>query len=215
MLPRQPAPLSSKRPRFLSEPTKYDSAAAGACQSGAIVPLTNPVGTRKVVDDHQHAAIPVDWTPPVTAPPKLSGSVAQVQGKEGPATVTGWVVIDKGGHARLCDALANDATNCGSPTLDVDWSVAQGNPPSDLITRGSSRVSSGPLTLVGSLKDGTLFVGVLPPDRSVASADPACSPGERERNRRSVRISASDRNSRCRCRAVNTARRTHGLACAL
>jgi hypothetical protein len=34
--------------------------------------------------------------------------------------------------------------------------------PSDLVPRGAVRVSRGPITLRGSLKSDTLFVGIVP-----------------------------------------------------
>jgi hypothetical protein len=95
-----------------------------------------------------------------TLPAAWAGSVADVSGKYGKATVTGWLVIDSGGNATLCDQLDVNAHACAGPVMIVDWSTGNSQPPEDLVVRGDSRVSDGPITLTGTAKFDILYVGL-------------------------------------------------------
>lgn len=46
--------------------------------------------------------------------------------------------------------------------MPVDWAAGNTTPPTDLVNRGSVSVSSGPITLKGSLKADVLYVEVTP-----------------------------------------------------
>ena len=82
------------------------------------------------------------------------------RGHEGPATITGFVVVDADGNGQMCDELTSDGAACRSPSIDVDWTAGNATPPDALVTHGGVRASATPLTLSGALKDGTLYVGV-------------------------------------------------------
>ena len=132
-----------------------------ACLGGAIVHLSHPIGTRKVVDDRRHRTIPITWSP-IRPPVHLAGSVHELLGKEGDATVTAWLMIDRSGVAVLCDDLPSVATACPTVTLGVDWATSGIARPTDLLPRGDVMVSVGAVSLHGSLKSDILYVGVTP-----------------------------------------------------
>jgi hypothetical protein len=140
---------------------KLDYGNMKSCLGGTIVHLARPIGARKVVDDRRHRAIPVTWSP-ITAPVHLVGSVHELLGHEGDAAVTAWLLIDRSGVAVLCDDLPSNSTACPTATMGVDWETGGGTRPTDLHNRGDSMVSAGPISLHGSLKADTLFVGVVP-----------------------------------------------------
>ena len=140
---------------------KLDYGDMKACISGTIVHLAQPIGTRRLIDDRSHRAIPVTWSP-ITTPVHLAGSVHELLGQEGDATVTAWLLIDRSGVAVLCDELPSNSTTCPTATMGVDWETGGGTRPTDLHNRGDSMVSAGPISLHGSLKADTLFVGVVP-----------------------------------------------------
>jgi len=98
--------------------------------------------------------------PPPTVPSVFVGSVSELHGQTGPATVTGWLVIDSAGHGHLCDALAADGVTCSDPSLAVEWSTGRQTPPTDLVRHGTTQVSSQPISLSGRLKEGFLYVGI-------------------------------------------------------
>ena len=123
--------------------------------------LDGPLGSRKVIDDRHHREIAVTWTP-ITQPAQLAGSVSELLGHEGAASITAWLFIDQSGAAVLCDDLPDNATTCASPSISIDWATGNATPSTDLVKRGTSSVSAGPITLSGSLKDNTLYVGVEP-----------------------------------------------------
>ena len=130
-----------------------------SCMSGAEIQLESPIGTRTVINDRHHTEIGITWYPTLTPPPVI-GSVNNLIGQEGSATVTGWLVIDESGSAAMCDNLVDTATRCTSPFISIDWATGNAEPPTDLLARGTSSVSDGPITLTGSLKGNILFVGV-------------------------------------------------------
>ena len=132
------------------------------CKSVLTVQLQQPIGGRKVIDDHHGRSVEVEMQDPPAPPAKLKGGVRDVLGKEGDATVTAWLLIDQAGAAVFCDDLPASAISCPTPTLAVDWEAGGATPPSDLVQRGPVRVSAAPITLRGSLKIDTLFVGVVP-----------------------------------------------------
>jgi hypothetical protein len=132
-----------------------------ACMGGAIVHLTHPIGTRKIVDDRRNQTIPITWSP-ITPPVHLAGSVNELLGKEADATVTAWLLVDRSGVAVLCDDLPIVATACPTPTISVDWATSGTARPTDLLPRGDVMVSVGPITLHGSLKIDILYVGTTP-----------------------------------------------------
>jgi hypothetical protein len=136
-----------------------DSKSQKACAGGATVRLSRPIGTRSVVDEHSRRRLTVTFTPPVVSAP-IAGSVAVARGHEGPATITGFVVVDADGNGQMCDELTSDGAACRSPSIDVDWTAGNATPPDALVTHGGVRASATPLTLSGALKDGTLYVGV-------------------------------------------------------
>jgi hypothetical protein len=88
------------------------------------------------------------------------GTVSDVSGKYGRAVVTGWLVVDRTGIANICDDLPADATECSGPAFVVDWYAPDSGPPANLVVRGDSRVSAGPITLHGLVKDNTFSVGL-------------------------------------------------------
>ena len=132
------------------------------CKRVLTVQLQEPIGGRKVIDDHHGRSFEVEMQDPPGPPAKLKGGVRDVLGKEGDATVTAWLLIDQAGAAVFCDDLPASAISCPTPTLAVDWEAGGATPPSDLVQRGPVRVSAAPITLRGSLKIDTLFVGVVP-----------------------------------------------------
>jgi hypothetical protein len=132
------------------------------CQTVSTVQLQQPIGGRKVIDDHHGRSFEVAMQDPPAPPAKLTGGVRDVLGKEGDATVTAWLLIDQAGAAAFCDDLPASALSCPTPTLAVDWATGGATPPTDLVQRGPVRVSAAPITLRGSLKSDTLFVGVVP-----------------------------------------------------
>lgn len=99
--------------------------------------------------------------PPVTAPAPIAGSVAAVLGQEAPATVTGWLVVYPD-VTLLCDALSDDGASCAKDRIEVDFTYAPKERPTDLVAHGDVRVSPAPVTLTGSLKSDMLSVGVTP-----------------------------------------------------
>ena len=141
---------------------KMDYSSQKACVSAVDVHLAQPIGNRKVIDDRHHRQIPVTSTPPITPVPHLTGSVHQLLGRDADATVTAWLLIDASGAGVLCDDLPPEATVCSSPTMQVDWTAGGLAPPTDLPKRANVSVSAGLVTLEGSLKDDTLYVGVKP-----------------------------------------------------
>ena len=132
------------------------------CQTVSTVQLERPIGGRKVVDDHYGGSFDVFMEDPPGPPPTPTGGVRDVLGKEGFATVTAWLLIDQAGAAVLCDDLPASALSCPTSTLAVDWAAGGATPPTDLVQRGPVRASAAPITLRGSLKSDTLFVGVVP-----------------------------------------------------
>jgi hypothetical protein len=143
--------------------TKHDYAGMQLmCQTVPTVQLQQPIGGRKVIDDRYGRSFDVFMEDPPGPPATPTGGVRDVLGKEGYATVTAWLLIDQAGAAVLCDDLPASAISCPTPSLAVDWSAGGATPPSGLLPRGAVRVSAGPITLRGSLKSDTLFVGVVP-----------------------------------------------------
>jgi hypothetical protein len=69
-------------------------------------------------------------------------------------------VIDADDYRHMCDDLKSDRTACRSPSIAVDWATGNATPPDALVAHGRARGSATPLTLNGSLKDNTLYVGV-------------------------------------------------------
>lgn len=132
-----------------------------ACLGGAIVHLSDPIGDRQVIDDRHHRQIPITWSP-IVLPVQLAESVRDVLGRDGDATVTAWLLIDRSGVAVLCDDLPSDATSCPTTTIGVDWAAGGSARPTDLLQRGDTRVSSAAITLQGSLKSDILYVGITP-----------------------------------------------------
>ena len=133
-----------------------------ACGTIATIQLAEPIGDRKVIDDHYGTAFTVVLQDPPPKPATPTGGVHDVLGQEGYATVTAWLLIDKTGAGKLCDNLPATASSCPTPTLAVDWKTSGAAPPTDLVQRGTVRVSTGPITLRGSLKIDILFVGIVP-----------------------------------------------------
>ena len=133
-----------------------------ACLTIATVHLTEPIGGRNVIDEHYGRAFTVVLQDPPAPPATPTGGVREVLGQEGYATVTAWLLIDETGGAELCDDLPATASTCPTPALAVDWATGGATPPSDLVQRGAVRVSTGPITLRGSLKIDILFVGIVP-----------------------------------------------------
>lgn len=132
-----------------------------ACLGAVEVHLDTPIGTREVIDDRHRREIPVTWTP-ITQAVQLAGSVSELLGRDGAARVTGWLLIDQSGVAVMCDDLADNATICRSPSISIDWATGNATPPTDLVKRGANSASVEPITLTGSLKGNTLYVGVKP-----------------------------------------------------
>ena len=135
------------------------------CGEAGFVQLAQPLGSRQVIDDHTGLGVFVDLgvRPPVpTEPQPFAGRVRDVLGQEGDATVTGWLLVDQTGAAELCDDLPPTALTCPTPTIAVDWTYGGASRPSDLVQRGPVRVSTGPITLRGSLKIYILYVGIVP-----------------------------------------------------
>ena len=93
-------------------------------------------------------------------PQAWTGNVADVRGKEGRATVRGWLVIDDSGESTICDELQSNATACSEPTMIIDWATGNVQPPEGLVVRGNSRVSNAPIALTGTVKDTIFFVGL-------------------------------------------------------
>ncbi len=135
-----------------------------ACIGGAAVHLSQSIGDRAVIDDRHHRFVKVTFSPPVvsTPTPRLSGSVSELRGKDGNATITAWLLIDAAGAAVMCDGLPGDATTCPGPSIAVDWEAGGTKPPTGLALRDGVQVSDGPITLRGSLKVDILYVGVTP-----------------------------------------------------
>jgi hypothetical protein len=131
------------------------------CLGGVVVHLDDPIGARKVIDDRDQREIAVTWTLG-TQPLPVEGSVSSLLGHEGEVTVTAWLLIGQSGAAVLCDDLPATLTSCPSPSMPVDWAAGNTTPPTDLVNRGSVSVSSGPITLKGSLKADVLYVEVTP-----------------------------------------------------
>jgi hypothetical protein len=133
-----------------------------ACGTFATIQLAGPIGGRKVIDDHYSRAFTVALEDPPAPPATPTGGVRDVLGQEGYATVTAWLLIDQTGAAKLCDDLPATASACPTPTLAVDWATGGATPPPDLVQRGAVQVSTGPITLRGSLKVDILYVGLVP-----------------------------------------------------
>jgi hypothetical protein len=133
-----------------------------ACGTLATIQLAGPIGGRKVLDDNYGRAFTVALEDPPAPPATPTGRVRDVLGQEGYATVTAWLIIDQTGAARLCDDLPETASACATPTLAVDWATGGATPPPSLVQRGAVRVSTGPITLRGSLKIDILYVGIVP-----------------------------------------------------
>lgn len=94
-------------------------------------------------------------------PGRLVGSVGQLAGQEGAATVTGWLVVESGGTYRLCDTVERaPRLRCTGPVLNVDASFTPWDPPPTAAV-GTERISTQQATVSGSLKADTLYVGVL------------------------------------------------------
>jgi hypothetical protein len=133
-----------------------------ACGTFATIQLAGPIGGRKVIDDHYSRAFTVALEDPPAPPATPTGGVRDVLGQEGYATVTAWLLIDQTGAAKLCDDLPATASACPTPTLAVDWATGGATPPPGLVQRGAVQVSTGPITLRGSLKADILYVGIVP-----------------------------------------------------
>ena len=95
-----------------------------------------------------------------TLPERWTGAVADIRGKEGRATVQGWLVIDSNGDSTICDDLEAGAGVCAEPTMMVDWAIGNTQPPEGLVVRGDSHVSNDPITLTGIAKGDVFFVGL-------------------------------------------------------
>jgi hypothetical protein len=94
-------------------------------------------------------------------PGRLTGSVAELTGQEGAATVTGWLVVTSKGMYQVCDSVDREPTlRCTGPTFEVDASFIRWDPPPTTAV-GASRVSVDQVTLSGSLKGEILYLGVL------------------------------------------------------
>lgn len=131
---------------------------SNSCVGGASVHLAAPVGSRVLIDDRTGMRAPISFLPPPPSP--IAGTVDDVRGHDATATVTGWVVIATDGSVLMCDTLTGDGTTCASATIVVDWSTGGATMLMNLDQRAGSQVSSDRLTLSGSLKDNTLYVGV-------------------------------------------------------
>ena len=133
-----------------------------ACIGSAVVHLKLPIGSRTVIDERHHKTVPLEWIPVAVPFPTFKGSVRELRGQEGGATLTAWLVVDAAGDAIMCDDLPPAATKCPGPTIAIDWASGGAQPPTNLVTRGSARVSNEPMTLHGSLKGDILYVGITP-----------------------------------------------------
>jgi hypothetical protein len=125
-------------------------------------------GTASVTDAELIAAVealdpfPLVETATVPdVPGRLVGSVAQLTGQEGAATVTGWLVVAADGTYRLCDKVERAPNlRCTGPSLQVDASFKPWDlPPTTAV--GAERISTEQVTVSGSLKVDTLYLGVL------------------------------------------------------
>jgi hypothetical protein len=125
-------------------------------------------GTSAVTDADLIAAVealePFPLIGAATAPDipgRFVGSVAQLAGKEGAATVTGWLVVAADGTYRLCDKIEREPKlRCPGPSLQVDASFEPWDPPPTTAV-GAERVSTEQATVSGSLKGDILYLGVL------------------------------------------------------
>jgi hypothetical protein len=140
---------------------KEQTGSTASCGAFENITLSKPIGARTVVDERRHRTVPITFvgTP---VPVHLMGSVHDVIDNEGDATVTATLIIDPSGAAVLCDDLPPIWTSCVSAPLRVDWAAGNAKPPTGLTKRGAYSVSAGPITLSGSLKANTLYVGVTP-----------------------------------------------------
>jgi hypothetical protein len=140
---------------------KHPGGSEKACGSFENITLAKPIGTRKVIDQRRNREVPILFVG-TAAPVHLVGSVHDVIGNQGDATVTAILIIDPSGAGVMCDDLPDFATTCVSAPLAVDWAAGSAKPPTGLTKRGTYLVSAQPITLRGSLKDNTLYVGVTP-----------------------------------------------------
>jgi len=140
---------------------KEPSGSTASCGAFENITLAKPIGTRKVIDAHRNRGVPILFVGKAE-PVHLVGSVHDVIGNEGEATVTATLIIDPSGAGVLCDDLPDFATTCVTAPLAVDWSAGNAKPPTGLTKRGTYSVSAKPITLKGSLKANTLYVGVTP-----------------------------------------------------
>lgn len=124
--------------------------------------------TANVTDAELIAAVeglePFPLTGEATVPDiagRLVGSVAQLAGQEGAATLTGWLVVAADGSYRLCETVERTPKlRCTGPSLEVDATFTHWDPP-PLTPVGDGRVSVEPITVAGSLKGEILYIGVL------------------------------------------------------
>jgi hypothetical protein len=75
--------------------------------------------------------------------------------------VTGWLVVAADGTYRLCDKVERAPNlRCTGPSLQVDASFKPWDlPPTTAV--GAERISTEQVTVSGSLKVDTLYLGVL------------------------------------------------------
>ena len=97
-------------------------------------------------------------TSPPVLPPALTGSIAQMRGQTGPATVAGYLVVDASGDGHICDTLLKSGVACADPQLSVEWDGPKSSPPDNLVKHGDVKVSQQPVTLTGLLKDDFLYI---------------------------------------------------------
>jgi hypothetical protein len=125
-------------------------------------------GSPNVTDDDLVTAFgalepfPLTGAPTVPdVPGRLTGSVTELIGREGAATVTGWLVLSSGGTYQLCDTVDREPTlRCAGPTFTVDTSFTHWDPP-PTTAAGGGRISIDRVTVSGSLKGEILYLGVL------------------------------------------------------
>ena len=129
------------------------------CLTGLEINLKTPIGNRRVADAHGSSNVRVEFASAPAPPAAITGSVSEVIGMEAFGTVTGWLVITPT-DAILCDTLSADSDSCASDSIHVDFFYASQAKPTDLTTHGSVQVSNSVVTLTGSLKVDTLYVGV-------------------------------------------------------
>jgi hypothetical protein len=141
---------------------KEPSGSTASCGAFENITLAKPIGARTVIDERRHRKVPIIFVGTAEGVHVLVGSVHDVIGNEGDATVTATLIIDPSGAGVMCDDLPDTWTTCVSAPIAVDWTAGNAKPPTGLTKRGTHLVSAKPITLKGSLKANTLYVGVTP-----------------------------------------------------